>query len=601
MKSLYLGALMTSLTLGSFAQQQLQKERDNCLKKAPSIAQEQPKAVIWSETFDVTGAVAPNPTAGPTFTTSNGDWTASGVNANIWKHSFLGTAGQYYGGLEPSFTTEANGFMIFDSDSANPGASSTAFVGELISPVIDLTAHSSVLLNFEQEFSFCCEGSLDINLAVSTDGGTTWSDSINLSSGLTANTRYSTVTGGYNKAVNLSTLAGGNSSVKLKFTWNGASNNSAYFWAIDDITLSTGVDNEIVGSDQYFGSQAWTYYQVPIAQIQPIDFTAMAENLGDLTQTNVTLNVDVNSGAFTTTSPAGVSFVTNEKDTLKATTQYTPAAALGTHTITWNISQTENDTTSNVLPADSFAVVNNIYARDNGVSTGAYYNQGKAYEVGAMYDLVAAADLYAVNAFISSYTQTGTEVFAKVYEVDFSTSPATYTQLSQTPYFTIANSDKGTMKVFAFSGAVSLQANKTYLVAICTDGDNGATNNLVYLRAQKSTGGAMFLNLDATSPRWTTLPNVPVVRMNFDVTAGVEENTLEGVSIYPNPTSGVVNISNDNFTNNTIEVRDLAGRVVLSTSASTKTTIDLTGNTAGVYIVKVYNENGQKIEKVTLK
>ena len=89
--------------------------------------------------------------------------------------------------------------------------------------------------------------------------------------------------------------------------------------------------------------------------------------------------------------------------------------------------------------------------------------------------------------------------------------------------------------------------------------------------------------------------------MGNDWGAGVEENALEGVSVYPNPSQGIVNVSNNHNVSNTIVVYDMLGQVVLTKEATSDTTLDLSGNGTGVYLVKVSNNNGSMVERVVIK
>ena len=52
---------------------------------------------------------------------------------------------------------------------------------------------------------------------------------------------------------------------------------------------------------------------------------------------------------------------------------------------------------------------------------------------------------------------------------------------------------------------------------------------------------------------------------------------------------------------NTIVVYDMVGSVVLSTEASAATTLDLSGNGTGIYVVEVSNNNGTMVERVVIK
>jgi len=82
---------------------------------------------------------------------------------------------------------------------------------------------------------------------------------------------------------------------------------------------------------------------------------------------------------------------------------------------------------------------------------------------------------------------------------------------------------------------------------------------------------------------------------------GINDVSLDGISVYPNPSEGIVNISNDNNNDNIITVYDMLGKVVYSTTSNTKVSVDLSANGTGVYLVKVSNENGSVVERVVIK
>ena len=77
---------------------------------------------------------------------------------------------------------------------------------------------------------------------------------------------------------------------------------------------------------------------------------------------------------------------------------------------------------------------------------------------------------------------------------------------------------------------------------------------------------------------------------------GVE--TVEGteVSVYPNPTTGIVNIEAEGLKN--VEVLDMAGRVVMTSS---KNILDISNLTNGVYMVRVNTIAGTATQKVVKK
>jgi hypothetical protein len=77
---------------------------------------------------------------------------------------------------------------------------------------------------------------------------------------------------------------------------------------------------------------------------------------------------------------------------------------------------------------------------------------------------------------------------------------------------------------------------------------------------------------------------------------GIEEDKLlNEIVVYPNPTSGIVQIESLVHVNN-IDVLDLTGRIVLS--YENNETADLTSLTAGVYLIKISTDSGDFVRRV---
>ena len=88
---------------------------------------------------------------------------------------------------------------------------------------------------------------------------------------------------------------------------------------------------------------------------------------------------------------------------------------------------------------------------------------------------------------------------------------------------------------------------------------------------------------------------------SFDVhffNSGVEAHERSGVTVYPNPTNGVVNISGTAFTE--VQLFDAYGKLLGSWPAESETMqLDLSRHAAGVYIFKVLGDDGTTgMEKV---
>ena len=89
---------------------------------------------------------------------------------------------------------------------------------------------------------------------------------------------------------------------------------------------------------------------------------------------------------------------------------------------------------------------------------------------------------------------------------------------------------------------------------------------------------------------------------------GIEENDVfNNITVYPNPTSGLFNIStsNANFTQLTISVLDIQGKEVYNTSDKNNSNnynkeINLDGLAKGIYYIKLNTGNAVKVQKVVL-
>ena len=78
---------------------------------------------------------------------------------------------------------------------------------------------------------------------------------------------------------------------------------------------------------------------------------------------------------------------------------------------------------------------------------------------------------------------------------------------------------------------------------------------------------------------------------------GIETQSLEALSLYPNPTQNTINLTNMNGTIETVIIYDLSGREVsqLSTSGQTQTEINVENWNNGVYLMRVNSGAESKV------
>ena len=272
---------------------------------------------------------------------TNGLWTVSGVHGNLWIQTFPqeienGYNGDLplegYGEYLPNYWNEreilysesrSNGVIMIDADRYN-SLSTMDLDGEttlnpidaqLISPSIDLTGIDQALLNFSHYFRLCCENG-SVNLDFSTDGGENWIDLNNFdgyASSVDVEEYYS---------LNISNeLAAATDLTNCKIRFNFPDTDSHYFWMIDDISITSLNENDLVAGETFYNDyhkylerfengtvdasqyyKGFEYSKIPTVILPTLKLAMVVTNNGSEVQTGVQLKV-------TPTFPSG--FITS--------------------------------------------------------------------------------------------------------------------------------------------------------------------------------------------------------------------------------------------------------------------------------------------------
>ena len=574
-------------------------KQDNFSQKIKPSAQNQIKgALLWENDFS--DALT---------------WTVSidGSNPAGWEFS-TDPSVIPVGALSPfASTSAANGFLFVNSDANN----SSDFDGDPIITTctnvtpIDLSASPFVKLTLEHNYRWWQDTR---GVRVSGDNGATWTD-YQLTCGAddpgncigceatdnypgdqnTANPEVS--------SVDISATAGGMSQVLIQVYYND-NDYWGWYWAVDDIRINeidafdADLVDVIAGSTGYW-QEVLPYFQVPAAQVAPIEFKGVVKNVGvdDVNATFMATYTGVYDGV---SDPMLLS--QGVQDTLTCLTTLTPPASNATHTIEYMVTTTEveEDELNNVAASYTFEVNDFIYARDAGTSTGGTYNAGNEYESGNIFDIYSDATIYGIDVVIDAQSVEGAEVRAKLYSIDDATGDFVFVTESD---ITLINAeDLGNTKSFILQSASMLMTGQSYLVVVATYGDGGVSNDVVVATAGISSPNTSYY-YDGTDATWYYSTSTPMVRMNFNPNlASIEETTNNSFEVYPNPASDVVNIKFNDATNAAISVLNLAGKEVMSSTVNgTQTSFSTSSLTNGVYLIKVSNGTDVQITKVIVR
>jgi hypothetical protein len=521
------------------------------------------------------------------------DWSNTTPDGPVsWKYTTVGHTGAYPTASLNSETSN-NGWVIVDSDADNFSGGG-AEDARLMTPIIDCSGYSPVKIEFQQMFR---RWQNDITtVRVTTDGGVNFTDFVINQ----AITQTGTDNPDYVNIDITAAIAGDPSNVQIMFWWQGAWD---YGWQIDDFAIKEVDANDLILKRPAFSSGV-AYYQVPQSQIQPLNFHGFVENIGFNAQTNVVMEVTVDNGSnvFSGTSNTVGSLAVGSTDSLGVVNSFTPSA-LGVHTVTYAVSQTEtdDDLTNNTRTA-SFTITDTVYAIDNGIYGGQWWNQGDLngatpYEIGAVYQIVNQTKTGTASVFIGDNSVVGSAFELLLYRFDAVAGTFVGVSASQTHEISAAN--LGAWVTLPWINYVTLTAGDEYLLTLKCNG--GADEVYIGYGTNTSFRGYTVSN-DGLGGEWSNQPRTPMLRMNFNELLSVHENnSIENVMVFPNPAQDVMSIVVNTVGQQKINyiITDVTGRVVsVNTPVSAIGTYTFTENVAGyesgVYFVTMLTETNSK-------
>lgn len=615
MKKVILSAVVFASSMLANAQKTPKLQTFQDLVKVPTHAgpiasnEKSLGVTIWSDDFSTPAnwTVDNNGQTGIDFgwninNVSDGWWSTAGINST--------SAGNY-------------AELVNGDPTANPATQALNVVYTLTTAApIDVAAlggSNQISLQFKQygaRFNDLQEMLISVN-------GTTWvSVGNNSDKPVLSASGGSAYTNPDNKTINLaaalSQLSPGVTPAQLwvRFQWTtnypaSATNPNVwitYGWYIDDVKLVTNPTNDLAITGSDWGSVGLHYYQIPTAQVAPIDFSADIFNGGVNNQSNVKLNVNVNSGQFLGSS-APVSIVSLDTTTVTVATPFTPAATVGTYTVTRNITadSTDDVPTNNQLADLSFNVTNFIYARDNNTISGSTSNGTDPFETGNLYDIYQDDLLKAINVRLPNGTNgatVGTEIYTRLYSIDPVSGDFVFE--SESSPLVLAANNLNTNLVIELDPYVNVTAGTTYLAVV-----GAYSSGLRVSNAGTSPAQTSFL-LDGNDITTSTLfyqTSTPYVRLNFDPVLGLDnQEQVQQVVIMPNPSNGVASLQFDllNPSDVAISVLDVSGKEVQNTQMNQLTagthdvTLESTKWNSGVYFVTIVS-NGTTMTKKFVK
>ena len=400
--------------------------------------------------------------------------------------------------------------------------------------------------------------------------------------------------------------------------------------------------NDIIGLD---------YSVSPLSQItnHPYAIEAVFRNEGTSSQT-VELSYDVTG---TAASYGGSnSSVLNAGDSVILGASFTPSV-VGQYSIDiWGVADSAGagiTTTLSNMETREIEVTDYIYGKDLGEanSTGSWIvgGPGDLWHLTTRYEMYANEQLYSVRAFITDESVVGGKITAIIYEADSTAASGVAFYEESDPYF-ITSADLGSWVDIPFFNPLPLLNGFAYEIGIVgtnhpTDSVFVGTSGESMYNGEHSVYDEDGLNpnepADVGVPTWYYITSTPMIRMNFDPASstpqtfncigvscidpgdgtgmyptfsacenicnptGIIDSELK-VSIYPNPTDGILVVELDGSSDYDITIYNVLGQAVLTTSTNLMiNSFDLSSFDKGLYSVEIKNSNTNYIERVIVE
>lgn len=248
------------------------------------------------------------------------------------------------------------------------------------------------------------------------------------------------------------------------------------------------------------------------------------------------------------------------------TVTFTNASSANTHHIAWTFeggnpnTSTDNNVTVTYAEAGTFTATLTAYNEDETISN------SKSVSI-----RVASVDPNAVEAsFTTDPAYTDLYIY-RMLAIETGTT-VTYTSTCNENTDHIAWTFEG--------GSPATSTDATVAVAYTTAGSY--TTTLVAYNADETRTDTITLSVTVTDP------------------VAVDENAISEISVYPNPTSSVINISAEGMQN--ITIIDMTGRVVMSKDVNSNfETISAEGFAKANYMVRIATTDGVVIKNIVVE
>lgn len=508
---------------------------------------------------------------------------SAGIGVN-WHFTTTGTFNTAYDSLSVIGTSAANGYMIYDSDSAN-----TTLGGEnadLISVSINCSLYPNVHLSFNEYLIHYN----DTATVLVSNNGNSWTEFHNSSAGLG---QQSGTSNPHHVDFDISSVAANQPTVYIRFNYKA---NFSYFWMIDDVQL----------------------YEVPAKDGSISNIIAPVSDCNFLTSTEPVIVTIYNNGGETINGGFDLTFLADNN--LPVTENITDTIDVGTSvnytfagTADFSVPGKHSISAYITLPGDTIQTNDTISSDFR--SGPQSINTSNAYNIG-----------FENEDDLSGFTTEDNNADSNSWNISnvFPHSGMFCAQISGVVaddwYFTncldLDSSIVYNLEYYYRTSSTATQANFGVMLGSAPS-SSGMTQeivpsslitNIFYQSgsAQISVinSGTYYLGLHVQNSDSLVGFRIDDLSIHADSGLGISKINSSAFSVYPNPTSGIISIhSKENSkTGFKIEIINQTGKIIYSNWVDNLTNykIDLHDQSKGLYLFRFTSENGIVIKKFSI-
>jgi hypothetical protein len=417
--------------------------------------------------------------------------------------------------------------------------------------------------------------------------------------------------------------------IYIRFQWTGT---WGYAWFVDDFKILEQANDEIVAQSAWIfeeNSGGAEYGRTPLSQAgSNFEIGGSIFNFGVADQNNVKLDATF-SGPVSISVADSVEMLENDS-THTFQIMDTIELAIGTYEGVYTYSSVEDSlSVENNILQRNFEITSNVYSLDGigvhteedlgSMGTYSFTDETDGFVCATMYPFRNRDTINSITAYLSSQTVALAEVIVHIIDTAAFKSGDFGNALSTSDRYIVTENDisNGYIEIPVMGspwgnppawgegeGTSSLAVEPGAYFAALEMYSGGNTYDIGVLDDKKvgqpGWESSIWHTGDATA---YTNGNAFAIRLNLGnvaSTVGLDDQN-EVISIYPNPSSGIVNINFENNNQKTLTVTDISGKVVISEILNSNTSVDLTSFGKGIYIFDLQSEKGNILKKVTIK